>query len=643
MRSSRHALLRVLAVAAATSIATSAHASFHLMQIEQVIGGVNGDVTAQAIQLRERSTGENFVNQGRLVVRDAAGLNPIVLMDVNAPVFGDAAGNRILIASPNMVNYLTTAPDFMMTNLIPASYMTAGSLTWEQDAPATIYWRVSWGGASYTGSGSTSTLNDANGVSTPAFNGPLPSTTLQALQFKFTAGTLSLTSANDYQVTAAAATFVNNELVTGAVTAGIGSCSAPYGVDLYTTPSGTASINFSGNPIFDGFFGPGSDAFGGTITFQGVPIDATQSGPLGPTDTIVRRNATASMGPGGSGIVSLEMVAMSLQSIAPITVTYGGGGSPEQWDAKLVLSSTARQPRGTMTIMQNGCSCAEGGTFTGSLPVLPRIIFTRTLPTVATADFDYPSVGYPAITFTSSGTWQPANPGLPLATLSAPILIDQDAEPGTLDVSTGVRSSAFFPGFRAARCESTGCVSSPTTILRDTRLSNAFAADLLAPAEIGATDADGDGTPDDADNCATANPMQIDTDNDGIGDGCDNCPTARNFCQEDTDHDNVGDACQTVSVGPVGLDARIALGRLAPNPVVSALAFAVTVPEDMHVTVSVFDVRGRMVARIVDQTLGAGEHHLAWNTQRAALRTGSYFLRLEAGGITQTRKFSVLH
>src|SRR2546427_10552005 len=59
--------------------ARPAHATFHLMQIEQVIGGVNGDITAQAIQLRMRATGENQVSQGRINVRDAAGLNPILI------------------------------------------------------------------------------------------------------------------------------------------------------------------------------------------------------------------------------------------------------------------------------------------------------------------------------------------------------------------------------------------------------------------------------------------------------------------------------------------------------------------------------------------------------------------------------------
>ena len=624
-------------------LATSAHASFHLMQVEQVIGGVNGDITAQAIQLRERSAGQNFVYQGRLVVRDAGGNNPIVLMDLNAPVFGDLAGNRILIASPNMANYLTVAPDFTMTNLIPAGYLAAGTLTFEQDAPAIVYWRVSWGGAAYTGIGTVSTLNDASGNANPAFASALPSTTTQSLQFKFSAGALSTANSTDYQITAAAATFINNEVISGVV-GPVGTCAAIYGVDLYTTPpGGTSYLDFSASPIPGGIFGVGADAFIGTITFKGAPIDQTLAGPLGPTDTIWRRDATASIGPGGSAAVPIEIVALSLVSVTPITVTYGGG-SPEQWDVQVVLSNTVRQTRGTMTISQNGCSCGEGGTFTASLPVLPRLMFTRTLPSPATADYDFPTQSLSPVVFTSSGIWQPSNPGLALASLSSPVLVEQDGDPATPPISTGVRSSSsFFPGFRAARCESTGCVSSPTAILRTLKLSNAGAGDLLALAENGAADSDGDGIADDTDNCVNiANPLQLDSDGDGIGDGCDNCPTAKNFCQEDADHDNVGDACQTVSVGPVPVGARVALGRLAPNPVTLALAFAVTVPREMHVVVSVYDIRGRRVARVIDQTLPAGEHSLSWNARRAGLGTGSYYLRLDANGIEQARKFNIL-
>lgn len=70
-------------------------------------------------------------------------------------------------------------------------------------------------------------------------------------------------------------------------------------------------------------------------------------------------------------------------------------------------------------------------------------------------------------------------------------------------------------------------------------------------------DSDGDGFPDDTDNCPDAfNPIQTDLDNDGVGDDCDddrdgdgipnvldNCPATANPGQQDIDLDNTGDAC----------------------------------------------------------------------------------------------------
>ena len=58
-------------------------------------------------------------------------------------------------------------------------------------------------------------------------------------------------------------------------------------------------------------------------------------------------------------------------------------------------------------------------------------------------------------------------------------------------------------------------------------------------------DRDGDGVPDDLDNCPDdANPSQADTDEDGVADACDNCPGTSNPEQTDTDEDGVGDECQ---------------------------------------------------------------------------------------------------
>jgi hypothetical protein len=189
----------------------AAHASFHEMQIEQVIGGVNGDTTAQAIQLRMRAIGQNLVSGGKLVVFDAAGLNPITVLDVASNVANGALGDHVLIVSANFPSHTTptTVPDFTMANPIPASYLAAGSLAWESDG-GTVNWRLSWGGAAYTGPNTGSTTNDADGNFGPPFGGVLPSSSTSALQFQGAASALSTNNAADYLVTTGAAVVVNN-------------------------------------------------------------------------------------------------------------------------------------------------------------------------------------------------------------------------------------------------------------------------------------------------------------------------------------------------------------------------------------------------------------------------------------------------
>src|SRR5437899_3118323 len=161
----------------------TAHATFHFMQIEQVIGAVDGDTTAQAIQLRMRAVGQNFVSQGKLVVFDAAGQNPITVLDLTSNVTNGAVGDRVLIASANFPSHTmpNAVPDFTMANLIPASYFAAGSLTWQSDSTGEILWRLSWGGAAYTGPTTGSTTNDDDGDFGPAFPSPLSATCTSAL------------------------------------------------------------------------------------------------------------------------------------------------------------------------------------------------------------------------------------------------------------------------------------------------------------------------------------------------------------------------------------------------------------------------------------------------------------------------------
>ena len=222
--------LRVLAALASLAVVAHVQASFHLMQIEQVIGGVNGDTTAQAVQLRMRFADQNFVGGANLIVVDAAGNNPITLLTFPSNVTISDAGSRILITTAGFASYESSpiASDFTM-NAIPASYLAAGRPRFENSG--SIFWSVSWGGAGYTGPNTGTIDNDADGNFGPPFAGALPSTSTSALRFNGTASAQSTNNAADYSVTAGAATFTNNN----------GDSTLVIGVTPTPTPTATAT------------------------------------------------------------------------------------------------------------------------------------------------------------------------------------------------------------------------------------------------------------------------------------------------------------------------------------------------------------------------------------------------------------------
>ena len=218
---------------------------FHFMQIQQVIGGVNGDTTAQAIQLRMRTAGQGQVAGTCLRAFDAQGLNPVVLIVLPSNVSNEAQGAKILIASPSFASHTSPAvvPDFTMANLIPASYLAAGSLTFE-DSTGSVLWRVSWGGASYTGPTTGSLTNDPDGEFAPSFPGALPSLSAGSLLFKGGAAAASTSNILDYEFTCSPATFRNNAGTTIAVEfAATAYCTAGI-----TSSGCSASMSGTGSP-----------------------------------------------------------------------------------------------------------------------------------------------------------------------------------------------------------------------------------------------------------------------------------------------------------------------------------------------------------------------------------------------------------
>ena len=214
--------IRTLSAAALSLglLSTSALANYHFMQIEQVIGGVNGDTSAQAIQLRLRSGGQNVVNQASIWAADATGGNRVLLLNIGANVGNSAGGARVLLTTAAFENAMNLGgpaftSDFTLTNAIPAGYLTAGRVTFEADGgtvstPGTIWWSLSWGGAGYTGSNTGNTTNDADGNFGPAFGSALPTSSRQGVIFTGLFGAASTTNAADYALGANPGTVTRN-------------------------------------------------------------------------------------------------------------------------------------------------------------------------------------------------------------------------------------------------------------------------------------------------------------------------------------------------------------------------------------------------------------------------------------------------
>jgi hypothetical protein len=86
------------------------------------------------------------------------------------------------------------------------------------------------------------------------------------------------------------------------------------------------------------------------------------------------------------------------------------------------------------------------------------------------------------------------------------------------------------------------------------------------------------------------------------------------------------------------------LGASAPNPLISMTELHYTLPNSGRLKLSIFDVSGREVARLVDGVQGAGLHRVRWNgrdPQANRLPAGIYFARFEFAGKVESQKLVI--
>ncbi len=314
----------------------------------------------------------------------------------------------------------------------------------------------------------------------------------------------------------------------------------PAGIDLWTSfPGGLTALDLTTTPIPADFFDPGSDPFTGALELRGEPLDTLPSGALGLADTVVERLDDVFLpGSPSDDTTAIRIAGLRLVGTTPAIIGYAGGAT-EEWDVEIVLSDIA-QPHGTMTIYRD---CFSGGTYEATLPVSPRLLFTRRSDQAERAyDFGVEGVA-PWTLAPSAGRWVfQADPGYLAASTDPGVTLDNNLD-GVWE-TTLPGSSNFVPGIWMLPCDPNQTAGPSEQRMRVMHYAGAAASLGLATAQLGWADYDVDGIVDDADNCwLDPNPLQEDGDADSVGDACDFCVQVYNPFQEDTDFDSVGDIC----------------------------------------------------------------------------------------------------
>jgi PKD repeat protein len=88
------------------------------------------------------------------------------------------------------------------------------------------------------------------------------------------------------------------------------------------------------------------------------------------------------------------------------------------------------------------------------------------------------------------------------------------------------------------------------------------------------------------------------------------------------------------------LPREFALASPFPNPFQGAATFRFALPERSDVSLSVYDVQGRLVQRLLDEKRTPGWHDVRWDARGAA--NGVYFVKLATPGFSDTKRVLLL-
>ena len=91
-----------------------------------------------------------------------------------------------------------------------------------------------------------------------------------------------------------------------------------------------------------------------------------------------------------------------------------------------------------------------------------------------------------------------------------------------------------------------------------------------------------------------------------------------------------------VAVSATQVPDKYILGKVYPNPFNPVTNVSFALPEDGHVSVEIFNLKGQLIDSIYNGFMYAGEYHFSWNAE--GLVSGTYLLNMNAGSYHGTQK-----
>ena len=105
-------------------------------------------------------------------------------------------------------------------------------------------------------------------------------------------------------------------------------------------------------------------------------------------------------------------------------------------------------------------------------------------------------------------------------------------------------------------------------------------------------------------------------------------------------------ASTAMVIKEASLPTAFSLSNATPNPFNPSTTIAYEVPEQTHVTLTIYNLLGQEVVRLMDQVQAAGRYEVAWhgvNSRGAGVASGVYLFRIVSGsGYTDTKRMTLL-